>query len=226
MTADSIRKGFSDLKSDQELIPLSNAAKCTNLAFSASQRSAQSQPRPQPTWQSQQQRQPEPRPEPEPAPAQGQSKEDAAAAALRATAPLFDDAERADVGKCYAKKGRDEAMRLGLAKLRKKGIKGNWAVDAGAKAIVAYEEAFRQIQSATGMTDIDDLVTSFIAAEDQNFSLFNFVNELNQETEKLEDSASELRGEIDKFEGADSVADANADSDTNSVADSIAVAAS
>mgnify|MGYP006879297819 CR=1 FL=1 len=35
-------------------------------------------------------------------------------------APLFDDAERADVGKCYAKKGRDEAMRLGLAKLRKK----------------------------------------------------------------------------------------------------------
>ena len=28
MTADSIRKGFSDLRSDQELIPLSNAAKC------------------------------------------------------------------------------------------------------------------------------------------------------------------------------------------------------
>ena len=71
-----------------------------------------------------------------------------------------------------------------------------------------YEEAFTQIQEATGMTDIDDLVTSFIAAEDQNFSLFNFVNELNQETEKLEESASELRGEIDKFEGADSVADA------------------
>jgi hypothetical protein len=62
------------------------------------------------------------------------------------------------------------------AKLRKKGIKGNWAVDAGAKAIMVYEEAFQQIQAATGMTDIDDLVTSFIAAEDQNFSLFNFVN--------------------------------------------------
>ena len=28
MTADSIRKGFSDLKSDQDLIPLSDAAKC------------------------------------------------------------------------------------------------------------------------------------------------------------------------------------------------------
>ena len=94
------------------------------------------------------------------------------------------------------------------AKLRKKGIKGNWAVDAGAKAIMVYEEAFQQTQAATGMTDIDGLVTSFIAAEDQNFSLFNFVNELNQETEKLEETASELRAEIDKFEGADSVADA------------------
>ena len=94
------------------------------------------------------------------------------------------------------------------AKLRKKGIKSNFATDAGEKTIVTYEEAFKQIQAATGMTDIDDLVTSFIAAEDQNFSLFNFVNELNQETEKLEESAAELRAEIDKFEGADNVADA------------------
>ena len=94
------------------------------------------------------------------------------------------------------------------AKLRKKGIKGNWAVDAGAKTIVLYEEAFKQIQAATGMTDVDDLVASFIAAEDQNFSLFNFVNELNQETEKLEETAFELRQEIDRFEGADTVADA------------------
>ena len=29
------------------------------------------------------------------------------------------------------------------------------------------------------MTDIDDLVNAFIAAEDQNFSLFNYVNTLN-----------------------------------------------
>ena len=56
------------------------------------------------------------------------------------------------------------------SKLNKKGIKGNWGVDGGSKAIQVYEEAFTQIQEATGMTDIDDLVTSFIAAEDQNFS--------------------------------------------------------
>jgi hypothetical protein len=94
------------------------------------------------------------------------------------------------------------------AKLKKKGIKGSWGMDQGAKQIRLYEDAFQKIQAATGMSDIDDLVTSFIAAEDQNFSLFNFVNELNQETEKLEETASGLRGEIDKFEGADSAHDA------------------
>ena len=56
------------------------------------------------------------------------------------SAPLFDDAERADVGKCYAKKGRDEAMRLGLAKLRKKGGLGALAerVAGEAKIVGVY----------------------------------------------------------------------------------------
>jgi tRNA 2-selenouridine synthase len=52
------------------------------------------------------------------------------------SAPLFDDAERADVGKCYAKKGRDEAMRLGLAKLRKKGGLGELAERVAGDATV------------------------------------------------------------------------------------------
>ena len=52
------------------------------------------------------------------------------------SAPLFDDAERADVGKCYAKKGRDEAMRLGLAKLRKKGGLGALAERVAGEATV------------------------------------------------------------------------------------------
>jgi predicted helicase len=44
-----------------------------------------------------------------------------------------------------------------------------------------YEEAFARIQTATGITDIDELVATFIEAEDHNFSLFNYVNELNNE---------------------------------------------
>ena len=91
---------------------------------------------------------------------------------------------------------RQVSFRTSVDKLKKKGIKGDWSVDAGTRRIKEFEEAFEQIHRATGMTDIDDLVTSFIAAEDQNFSLFNFVNELNQETEKLEETAAELRAEM------------------------------
>ena len=36
-------------------------------------------------------------------------------------------------------------------------------------------------QAATGISKIDELVNTFIDAEDQNFSLFNYVNELNNE---------------------------------------------
>ena len=74
----------------------------------------------------------------------------------------------------------------------------------GASQLALYEEAFKQIKKATGMTDID-LVTAFIAAEDQNFSLFNFVNELNKDQEKLDEQAAELRAEIARYQGSGSV---------------------
>ena len=95
------------------------------------------------------------------------------------------------------------------AKLRKKVIKGNWHLakdktqtSIAEQRVESYEEAFNKIQQATGITDIDDLVTTFIAAEDQNFSLFNFVNELNQEQEKMEEQIAELNQEIEKYKGA------------------------
>lgn len=55
------------------------------------------------------------------------------------------------------------------------------------RQVQSYEEAFAKIQAATGISDIDELVTTFINAEDQNFALFNYVNELNSECEKLEE---------------------------------------
>eukprot|EP00741_Cyanophora_paradoxa_P005810 tig00000113_g5631.t1 len=94
------------------------------------------------------------------------------------------------------------------AKLRKKVIKGNWGIakdkasqHVSLEKVQSYEEAFAKIQAATGIADIDELVTTFINAEDQNFSLFNYVNELNNEIEKLEEQIGEIRGEIDRFKG-------------------------
>ena len=109
--------------------------------------------------------------------------------------------------------------------------------------VQSYEEAFAKIQAATGISDIDELVTApaprpraplapvsrsslaprparrprapprptpldrgaqvttFINAEDQNFALFNYVNELNGECEKLEEQIADIRSEIEKYKG-------------------------
>lgn len=64
-----------------------------------------------------------------------------------------------------------------------------------------YEEAFNKIQAATGITDIEELVQSFIKAEDQNFTLFKFVNELSNDIESLEGQIQELKDEMLNYKG-------------------------
>ena len=94
------------------------------------------------------------------------------------------------------------------SKLKKQVAKGQWgiAVDKTVqKSIVEkvenYGEAFQKIQQATGISDINELVNAFIDAEDQNFSLYNYVNELNAEIEKLEEQIRETKVDIEKYKG-------------------------
>jgi hypothetical protein len=62
-----------------------------------------------------------------------------------------------------------------------------------------FEEAFNKIRAATGISDIEELVKTFISNEDHNFSLFNYVNEQNNEIEKLDEQIQMLREEERKF---------------------------
>lgn len=72
------------------------------------------------------------------------------------------------------------------------------AQNVAAEKVQMYGQAFDKIQQATGIEDIDQLVNTFITAEDQNYTLFNYVNEVNQEVEKLEDQTTAIRAEIEK----------------------------
>lgn len=67
--------------------------------------------------------------------------------------------------------------------------------------IHSYEEALQQIQDATGVYDVNEIVTRFLEAEEQNFSLFNYVNDINSEIERLEHSIAEMRSQIEKYRG-------------------------
>jgi len=58
-----------------------------------------------------------------------------------------------------------------------------------------FEEAFEQLKEATGLKNIDELVQTFLEAEEQNFKLFNFLNELNQEEERLVEEVQKIAAE-------------------------------
>ncbi|KAI9137500.1 hypothetical protein BKA69DRAFT_1041689 [Paraphysoderma sedebokerense] len=63
-----------------------------------------------------------------------------------------------------------------------------------------YEKAFATIKQVTGVNDIDELVHRFKDVEDQNFSLFNYVNEINNEIEKLHEEINAIKREMSVLE--------------------------
>eukprot|EP00903_Cladosiphon_okamuranus_P016522 g15243.t1 len=92
------------------------------------------------------------------------------------------------------------------SRARSRGAKTSGAVlanktdaQASLERIQNFEEAFARIRSATGIEDIEELVRTFVKNEDQNFSLFNYVNEQQNEVEKLEEQLHQLEQEEKKF---------------------------
>jgi len=63
-----------------------------------------------------------------------------------------------------------------------------------------FEEAFNKIKASTGISDIDELVRTFIKNEEHNFSLFNYVTEQNNEIEKYQEQIQALKDEEQRFE--------------------------
>ncbi|XP_003382690.1 PREDICTED: outer dynein arm protein 1-like [Amphimedon queenslandica] len=68
------------------------------------------------------------------------------------------------------------------------------------RTVTSYEEAFQSIQEATSIVDIDHLVSRFIEVEDENFALFNFVNELSGNIELVQEAITGLKEEMAKFQ--------------------------
>ena len=69
--------------------------------------------------------------------------------------------------------------------------------------VTSYEQSFALIQKATGIEDIEELVNVFLKAEDENFSLFNFVNSLNSNIEQVEDDIVRLKRQLVIMQGGE-----------------------
>ena len=90
-------------------------------------------------------------------------------------------------------------MKLRVNKLTGKNREKKRLVDLYLKNAMIIEAAFEQIKDNSGISNIDEIVTTFIKAEEQNYSLFNYVNMLGQETDALEDNNEWLDSEIEKY---------------------------
>lgn len=58
------------------------------------------------------------------------------------------------------------------------------------------EDAFAQIKQQTGISSTEEIVTTFIKAEEQNYSLYNYVNMLNSEIDMIEEQNKNIEAEI------------------------------
>ncbi|XP_014784993.1 coiled-coil domain-containing protein 63 [Octopus bimaculoides] len=63
-----------------------------------------------------------------------------------------------------------------------------------------YDKALRRIEEITGLTDTESIISNFKANEEENFSLFKYINEQNTEHENLTESIRELRQNISELE--------------------------
>ena len=87
----------------------------------------------------------------------------------------------------------------------------SWGVNSKDKILVplsqekinSYEDMLLKIQEDTGISDINEVINKFLEAEEQNFSLFNYVNDVNSEIERLEHSISSMHNQIEKYKGQD-----------------------
>jgi len=93
-------------------------------------------------------------------------------------------------------------------KLKRRVSEGSWGIQNNRQNILDsmekvqnYEEAFAKIQKATAITDIDELVMTFIDAEDANFSLFNYVNDLSSQIDTYQENIDQVNQEIEKYRG-------------------------
>ena len=49
------------------------------------------------------------------------------------------------------------------------------------------EDAFTQVHLQTGISSIEEIVTTFIMADEQNYSLYNYVNQIDSEIDMIEE---------------------------------------
>jgi len=91
-------------------------------------------------------------------------------------------------------------LKLRLAKHVGKNKEKKNLMDMYIRNVNVIEDAFTQIKQQTGISSIEEIVTTFIKADEQNYSLYNYVNQLNSEIDLIEEQNQNIEAEIKRHE--------------------------
>jgi len=72
-------------------------------------------------------------------------------------------------------------------------------IDTYNRNIRLLSEAFAQIREATGIHDIDEIVTAFIKSEEQIYAMYTYFNSLNTDLDQAEERHQELLAEYNSL---------------------------
>lgn len=65
--------------------------------------------------------------------------------------------------------------------------------------IAEYEEIFDQLKKMTGATSMEDVITTYVAQEEEMFSLYNFIQNVNSEIDTVLESTATIEQSIGDF---------------------------
>ena len=91
-------------------------------------------------------------------------------------------------------------LKLRLAKWTANNKEKKNLMDMYIRNVKIIEDAFDQIKEATGISSVEEIVTTFIKAEEQNYSLYNYVNMLNSEIDTIEEQNRTIESQIANHE--------------------------
>ena len=93
-----------------------------------------------------------------------------------------------------------DLLKLRLDKVVNNNKEKKTLMDMYIRNVKIIEDAFEQIKESTGISSVEEIVTTFIKAEEQNISLFNYVNMLNSEIDMIEEQNKNIEAEIKRHE--------------------------
>ena len=93
-----------------------------------------------------------------------------------------------------------ELLRIRLNKVVSNNKEKKNLMDMYIRNVNIIRDAFDQIKESTGIASNEEIVTTFIKAEEQNNSLFNYIHALGGEIDMIEEQNRNIEDEIKRHE--------------------------